>query len=211
MNSDKKITKESSILDIGCGNGNFLSQLKRGGYKNLTGIDLFIEEENILEGINLIQTSLEDYKPSEKFDLIVSNHAFEHMDNQLANLKCFENLIKDDGLILLRIPIKSEPIWKRYGVNWFQIDAPRHFFLHTLKSFEILCDKTDLKILDVIFDSGYAQFVFSENYQNDIAWGEDGWTDFRSNKKLIKKYKKETNFLNSQGQGDQCMFVLKKI
>ena len=112
LESEGKITKESSILDIGCGNGNFLSQLKGGGFKKLIGIDLFVEEGNFLEGINLIQTSLEDFSTSEKFDLIVSNHAFEHMDNQLNNLKCFESLIHDDGLILLRIPIKSEPIWK---------------------------------------------------------------------------------------------------
>ena len=99
---------------------------------------------------------------------------------------------------------------EKYGVNWFQIDAPRHFFLHTLKSFEILCNGTNLEISEVIFDSGYSQFVFSENYKNDIAWGEEGWNDFKSDKKLIKKYKKETDILNSKKQGDQCIFVLKK-
>ena len=39
------------------------------------------------------------------------------------------------------IPVKSQTIWEKYGVNWSQIDAPRHFFLHTIKSFKILCSK----------------------------------------------------------------------
>ena len=66
------------------------------------------------------------------------------MDNQLENIKCFKNLVKPEGIIVIRIPIKTKPVWEKYGVNWFQIDAPRHFFLHTIESFKTLCDKAGL-------------------------------------------------------------------
>jgi 2-polyprenyl-3-methyl-5-hydroxy-6-metoxy-1,4-benzoquinol methylase len=140
---DKKlINLDSAILDVGCGDGNFLNILKKGGFKNLTGFDLFIDDDNMLEGITIYKSSLEDFKSDKKFDLITSNHSFEHMDNQLINLQCFENLVKDEGIVVIRIPIKSDFFWNRYGVNWHQIDAPRHFFLHTIESFKILCSKT---------------------------------------------------------------------
>ena len=142
---DKKfVNLNSSVLDVGCGDGNFLNILKKAGFKDLTGIDLFIDDKNMLDGITICKTSLEDFKSDKKYDLIISNHSFEHMDNQLINLKCFEKLVSDDGIIVIRIPIKSDFFWKKYGVNWYQIDAPRHFFLHTIYSFKLLCDKSKL-------------------------------------------------------------------
>lgn len=99
------INKNSSILDVGCGDGKFLSILKKAGFKDLTGMDLFIDEENMTSGIKIFQSSLENFKPNRKYDLITSNHSFEHMDNQLENLKCFENLVNDDGTIVIRIPV----------------------------------------------------------------------------------------------------------
>ena len=35
-----KFSKDSKILDIGCGNGFFLNQLKNRGYTNLAGVDI---------------------------------------------------------------------------------------------------------------------------------------------------------------------------
>ena len=122
------MTKNSAILDVGCGDGKFLNILRGGGFKDLTGVDLFIDEQNMLNGIKIFQSSLEDFKPGRKYDVIISNHAFEHMDNQLENLKCFENLLNDNGTIVIRIPVKTKPVWEKYGVYWSQIDAPRHFF-----------------------------------------------------------------------------------
>lgn len=64
---DKKLLNlNSSILDVGCGDGDFLNTLKKGGFKDLTGIDLFIDDENMLDGITIHKTSLEDFKSEKK-------------------------------------------------------------------------------------------------------------------------------------------------
>lgn len=207
--SKNKINKKSSILDVGCGDGNFLNYLKNGGFKNLTGIDLFIDDENMVHGVNLIQTSLEDFHSSKKYDLIISNHAFEHMDNQLVNLKCFESLLKKDGLILLRIPVKSQAIWDKYGVNWYQIDAPRHLFLHTLESFKILSDKTNLIIEDVIFDSSHLMFTDSEKYAKNISMRDEKWHTYQFSEEKLLFFKKQALKLNNEKNADQAIFILK--
>ena len=203
------IRKNSSILDVGCGDGKFLSILKKGGFKDLTGMDLFIDEENMLEGIKIYKSSLENFKPGRKYDLITSNHSFEHMDNQLENLKCFENLVKDDGIIVIRIPVKSKPVWKKYGVNWVQIDAPRHFFLHTVDSFKILCGKTNLIIADIIFDSYDEIFINCEKYKQNISPRDSEWDTFKLDDKTTTKLKNEIRELNKKNQGDRAIFVLK--
>lgn len=209
---DKKLINfESQILDVGCGDGSFLNILKKGGFRNLTGLDLFIDDENMLNGITIYKTSLEEFQSNKKFDLITLNHSFEHMDNQLTNLKCLENLVKYGGIIVIRIPIKSDYFWNNYGVNWHQIDAPRHLFLHTIESFKILCDKTNLKVVDVICDSFDWCIINCEKYSNDISMRDEEWDNFKLDENTIKKYKQHIVELNAKNEADQAIFVLKKI
>lgn len=210
LSSKNIMTKNSSILDVGCGDGKFLRILQKGGFKNLTGIDLFIDEENMKKNnIQIIKSSLEDFKPNHKYDVIISNHSFEHMDNQIKNLKCFENLVKSNGIIVIRIPIKSQPIWEKYGVNWFQIDAPRHFFLHTLKSFEILCSQTNLDIKYYIFDSYDSILLNCEKYLKNISTSDPEWNSYKFDDETINQLTNEIRELNKNNQGDQAIFVLK--
>ena len=211
LTADSIINLNSSILDVGCGDGKFLNYFKNGGFKDLTGIDLFIDKENIDYDLNLIQTSLEEFNPSKKYDLIISNHAFEHMDNQLINLKCFENLIEEDGLILLRIPVKSKYVWEKYGVNWYQIDAPRHLFLHTIESFKILCDKTNLVVEDIIFDSSYLMFTDSEKYKNNISMRDREWGTYQFSAEDLDFFKEKVISLNHKKNADQAIFILKLV
>ena len=203
------MTKNSSILDVGCGDGKFLSILKKGGFKDLTGIDLFIDDENKQKGITILKTSLEDFKPKKKYDVIISNHALEHMDNQLKNLKCFKNLVKKDGIIVIRIPIKTKPVWDKYGVNWFQIDAPRHFFLHSVESFKILCDKSNLVIENMIFDSEDYIFINCEKYLRNISVRDKEWDTIEFDNETIKQLRNEIRILNKNNESDQAIFLLK--
>lgn len=209
LSSNGIINKNSSILDVGCGNGHFLSLLKKGGFKDLTGVDLFIDEKNMPNDIKIFQSSLEDFNLRRKYDLITSNHSFEHMDNQLKNLKCLEGLLNDNGTLIIRIPVKTNTIWKKYGVNWFQIDAPRHFFLHTVDSFKILCNKTNLLIKDIIFDSDERSLVNSEKYMQNISARDDEWDTYQVNNETLLQLKKEVKKLNMINEADQAIFVLK--
>ena len=209
LSSEGIINKNSSILDVGCGDGEFLTILKKGGFKDLTGVDLFIDETNMQKGIKIFQSSLENFHPKRKYDLIISNHAFEHMDHQLENLKCFENLVNDNGIIVIRIPVKTQPFWNKYSVNWYQLDAPRHFYLHTLKSFKILCDKTNLVIENIIFDSFEDAFLPCEKYSRDISTRDPEWDYFKLDEKTMEKFKYEVRNLNKNNEADQAIFVLK--
>ena len=48
--SHVQISKTSSIIDIGCGDGEFVKRLVSLGYKNACGTDPFLKEEVLLEG-----------------------------------------------------------------------------------------------------------------------------------------------------------------
>jgi len=210
-----KINFNSKILDVGCGAGNLLYSLKDLGFKDLVGVDPFIDEKNFEMGIRILKKVIYDLPDDQKFDLIILNHSFEHILDQLETLVKVSAILSEQGICFMRMPVKTEYIWNRYGTNWVQIDAPRHFFLHTLKSFELLVKKSDLVIEDVIFDSTEFQFWGSEQYKMDISLEADNSYSVTPKKsmfttKQIREFKRMAKELNKIKQGDQAAFYLKK-
>ncbi len=212
---DLGINYDSKILDVGCGSGTFLNQLKNLNFKYLTGIDLYIKKEIKTENLQILQKSIQELSDDQKFDFIIFSHSFEHMENPFETLLKVRNILSDHGTCIIKIPIKTEYIWGLYGVNWVQIDAPRHFFIYSLKGFDILLKKTGFKLHDTIFDSTEFQFWGSEQYKRDIplnsenSYGKNP-KDSIFSKKDINEYKKCSKILNNEKLGDQSIFVLKK-
>ncbi len=201
------------ILDIGCGKGNYICNLFNIGFENVTGIDKFIPEEiDYGFGVKIYKKSLEELSHN-NYDLIMMHHVLEHMDRQIEELKFCHRLLKRKGCLLVRIPIANKA-WEIFRENWVQLDAPRHFFIHTLKSFNILAEKTGFKIKKTIFDSTDFQFLGSKLYQKDIPLHSDDNESlpyegiFTSNE--IKKYTLKADRWNKRCEGDQARFYLFK-
>ena len=97
------IDKNAEIIDIGCGFGQTLLQLKKLGYTNIKGIDISNESVNYCTsiGLNVIKiNNLSDYKISNMVqnDFAIMSHVLEHIDkNEIINTL---KIIKDDVLKL---------------------------------------------------------------------------------------------------------------
>jgi 2-polyprenyl-3-methyl-5-hydroxy-6-metoxy-1,4-benzoquinol methylase len=160
---------DNSILDVGCGTGHLILEMHKLGFSNLTGIDPYITQGVChVNGVQILKNTLGELKC--KYDFIMLNHSFEHMDDPLSTLNNIHAHLSDDGFTLIRIPVANYA-WENYGVNWYQLDAPRHFFLHTEKSMQILANKGRFKLLKIIYDSTALQFWISESYSKYILSG----------------------------------------
>lgn len=145
-----KIGLDDEILDVGCGAAQLLFGLKGQGFTKLTGADRYIEKDVINGNIRIYRKQITEL--NSRFDLIMMHHSFEHMSDPLSVLKAAEHLLKPNRYLLIRIPVMSSYLWQAYGVNWVQIDAPRHFFIHTPLSMGILVKSTGLRLVDTVFD-----------------------------------------------------------
>ncbi len=202
----------SKVLDVGCGAGFVLLQLKYLGFKFLHGIDPFIPSRiDYGNGVSIDKKQWNEV--DETYDLVILNHSYEHMVDPVQSLLDIHRIISSNGCVSIRIPIASFA-WQHYGVNWVQIDAPRHIYLHTIESMKILAMKTGMEIVGSYFDSTEFQFWGSEQYVKGIALNsEKSYLLDKSNtftKLQIKGYSDKAKDLNEKSQGDQACFVLKK-
>lgn len=209
-----KPKKSAKILDVGCGDGELLYMLSSIGFKNLMGIDPFIDsDKQINDGLSVLKKSIHELNNEEKWDVIMLHHVFEHVLDPLETLVSIKNLLSPTGIAMIRIPTASSYAWKHYGTNWFQIDAPRHAFLHTLDSMKLLIQQSGMKIKDYYYDSDAKQFWASEQYKSDIPLLADN--SFAKNPKSsifsqsqIKEYQLQSEKLNKENNGDQIVFIL---
>jgi SAM-dependent methyltransferase len=204
---NKEINFNSKILDVGTGSGRKILSLQRSGFKNLTGIDPFIAEDVHYEnGITVLKKDISEI--DDKYDFIMLHHSFEHMHNPGQVAKHISRLLNYDGCALIRIPVSNSYAWRKYRENWVALDAPRHFFLHSPQSIGIIFNETDLKIDDIVYDSGAFQFTGSEKYLRNLAFTT---SDNIFTKKELRRFAKEAKKLNMSGQGDTACFYLKRI
>lgn len=206
-----KIVNSSKILDVGCGSGLWLNELSKLGFTNLRGVDLYIRNNiNHKNGISISKGEIDNIK-NEKFDVITFHHSFEHMRNPQEVFNKIYELLNDKGICIIRIPVIDSYAWKKYKTNWVQIDAPRHLYLHSKKSIEMLAENSNLKVYDIRYDSTEFQFWGSEEYMKGIPLitGKNRVYGLFSNTKM-KKFKRKARILNKKHIGDQAIFYISK-
>lgn len=209
-----KIEFESEVLDVGCGAGHLLVRMKKDGFKNLTGVDAFIRDNIYYEnGIKLLKKELSEI--DKQFDFIMLHHSYEHMTNPLRVLQELQRLLKPDRYVLIRVPVASSYAWEKFRENWVQLDVPRHLFLHTVESMNLLADQVGFILEETVFDSTEFQFWGSEQYRRGIplrnsrSLAENPRNSIFT-KKQIKAFKAKANELNEKQIGDQACFYLYK-
>lgn len=198
--------RQTSILDIGCGNGKLIKQLYYSGYRNVTGIDPYNDKEILFGKAKIYKTDVFNFMPEKPYDLIMMHHSLEHITEQHETMQEIHRILKPDGMLLIRIPICDCFAFRKYNNNWFQIDAPRHFFIHSVKSMQFLSEKNGYKLQGIIYDSTEMQFIQSEKYSLDLTLSQS----YHVSEKRLKFLKKQAEILNEMGDGDMACFILRK-
>ncbi|SIS61054.1 class I SAM-dependent methyltransferase [Belliella pelovolcani] len=195
------------IADIGCGNGQLLYEMYCSGFSNLHGYDPFLNKELSMNGLVLEKCQLEEIK--ESFDVIMLHHSFEHMPDPKSSFKKLASLLNPNGKLLIRVPVTDAEIWEKENINWFQLDAPRHLFIPSVKAMRIMGDLEGLSLTKIIFDSNEKQFVITEMYKKGFSLKDSDPEKF-VNRKMKMELLMKAKLLNKIQKGDQACFYFKK-
>ncbi len=207
------VNSETRILDVGCGNGrSFLYPLAEIGFENLLGCDPFIASDiDYGNGLKIRKAAV--FEVEGTWDIITYHHSFEHVPDPKEHFAQVAKLLAKDGVAILRIPTSSSYAWEHYRTNWAQLDAPRHFFLHSRESMRVLGQHAGLVLTQIIDDSRHFQFSGSEKYIADtalIAPRKKGLLRFLVRKFNKWRYTQKAKKLNQEGRGDQAAFFFRK-
>lgn len=104
---DKFKLKNKNILEVGCGDGNFLSILKELGvhaYGNEPSRPF--RELALKKGLNVDELFVdENYShPAAPFDAVVSREVMEHVPQPIEFLRNIRRVVKSDGYVLIEVP-----------------------------------------------------------------------------------------------------------
>lgn len=163
---DKLYGNDLSVLDVGGGTGWVLNSLKKATnrfkYFNIVDIDENAESTAIGNGYSFFKGKIEDYKPKNKFDLIIMLNLIEHVSDPVLVLNSIKDMTKKNGLIVIKTPNNDSldaRIFKKY--NWGGLHAPRHFNIFSKESIEILAEKIGLKVESIKYTQGAPQWTTS--------------------------------------------------
>lgn len=186
---------DKSLLDIGCGTGDFLQIAKQNGW-TVCGIEPNKKARSIANSKTekaVFETDkLKELKPN-SFDTITLWHVLEHLSNLEMQVKILKNLLKENGTLIIAVPNYKSYDAQVYQSNWAAYDVPRHLWHFSRASINKLFEEKQMKViktLPMLFDAYYV-CLLSEKYKSGkMNVLKSFWTGFRSNikAKRTKEY-----------------------
>ena len=183
-------TQGKTILDYGCGAGDFLQHMQKNGYV-VTGMEPNPKANEIsrkkIGNENVVNCELKDI--NKKFDIITLWHVLEHIPNLNEIIVELKNHLNPNGTLIIAVPNHQSFDASYYGEKWAAYDVPRHLWHFNPTSIEKLFNKFGMKIENVNpmkLDSFYVSLL-SEKYKgNSLAFLKAFYIGLLSNFKAQK-------------------------
>lgn len=128
------VNESLHYLDVGCGKGDIAITLAKSGCKNVTGID--IVERNITaarvhardmcveDSTEFVCANINTWKPANRFDVILSHDALEHILDPGMFLRRLSDFVTPDGIAVLSFgPLFYSPAGDHMK-DFFRVPVP---------------------------------------------------------------------------------------
>lgn len=184
----KPLGKNTSVLEIGCGEGGNLVPFFNLGCERIVGIDILDNKINLakeffgeLEGGERTEFICEDiYNIDDigQFDLIIMRDVIEHIHNQEKFMAFVKKFLKPDGRFFLGFPPWSNPFGGHQQICESKVLSklpffhllPRFMYKGVLKMFGEKKERIEglLEVKDTgINTERFERILKAENYQKD--------------------------------------------
>lgn len=137
----KYIKSTDSVLDVGCGEGNFLKKLLEKGINNIQGLDFSSELLTFDKAstIPISNESVDEYceKNKGKFDVVVCFQVLEHVAEVKRFFESCMACVKTGGYLIIAVP-NSDPYLYKHDIYHTLNLPPHHAGLWNMKALNAL-------------------------------------------------------------------------
>ncbi len=190
------ITKVSSknngsLLDLGCGTGEFLNTCKENGW-NVQGIEPSPDARSFASkqyGLAVHEVNKWDQFADGIFDVVSAWHVLEHVYQLEETAKQVKRILSPDGTFVVALPNCSSADADFYKQYWAAYDVPRHIWHFTPADVKRFFESKGFilkKVLPMPLDAYYI-CMLSEKYKaGNVNYGRAAIHGWASNRQAAK-------------------------
>lgn len=140
----------SRVLDIGCGSGNSLIELRQMGVDAMgTEFDQNVRPLAEKLGLNIHFGNIQTLDPALTFDFITMNQVLEHIPDPIQFLSDLRSKLKPGAQAILSFPNIDSFSRKLTGKNWINWHAPYHLHFFSRNSIKAVAEKAGYRVVSI--------------------------------------------------------------
>lgn len=186
------------VLDVGCGNGDFLTYFGQGSLGvTTTQEEVDFGKENDLNIIFGNAELIDQLKINKDFEIIWANNLFEHILSPHSFLVKLKKISKDSTVLVLGVPVIPKVNFL-LNINKFRGSlASNHINFFTKKSLELTVERSGWEIKEVksfVFGLRFLDKIFTLFFSPHIYVIAKNISDFKYPKKKLKEWEGDTYY-----------------
>lgn len=166
INTNSTTSTKKTILDYGCGTGEFLNACAANGFE-IAGVEPSAAARKQATSKTKIEITDDLKKIESSFDVITLWHVLEHVEDLNEKISQLKSMLSKSGTMFIAVPNHQSTDAKHYRELWAGYDVPRHLWHFNERSMTTLLQNHGLtlhKIIPMKLDAFYVSML-SEKYR----------------------------------------------
>jgi len=140
--------KTGSILDIGCGTGEFIKIMKQANWE-IGGVEdnEFARERTEINVGSTIMDQTAFFASTQKYDVITLWHSLEHLYDLKEYLNKISISLNANGVVMIAVPNYQSYDAEYFNQDWAAYDVPRHLYHFSFDSLIKLLRQDNFRLI----------------------------------------------------------------
>jgi len=142
--------RERRILELGCGDGNFLAVLRRHGWE-VYGQEFSAEAAALVDRrhhISVFTGDVAGVTPARPFPVVGAYHVLEHVYHPADWVRRVREIVEPGGLLHLQVPNGASLTRQLTGQTWAGFVFPEHVYFYTPDTLGSLLERSGFSVLN---------------------------------------------------------------